>query len=151
MFKKTILSAVLIGAGALGFAVAPASAMALPAAKQISTNQASAPELLTEVANRATPRHRNYNRHYNYRVHGPRCTYRRGNCRHYYNGYWYANPWWLVGPAVGAAIVLSTPSYGYYGSNHVAWCRAKYRSYNPRTNTWIAYSGEVRRCYSPYR
>jgi hypothetical protein len=33
----------------------------------------------------------------------------------------------------------------------VAWCLNRYRSYNPRTNTWVSYSGRVRQCHSPYR
>ncbi|MDX1715890.1 MAG: hypothetical protein R3287_03190 [Anderseniella sp.] len=36
-------------------------------------------------------RHRRYRRH----RHGPRHRSRRGRHRHYYNGYWYAFPWWL--------------------------------------------------------
>lgn len=149
MLKKTFLSIMLISAGAIGFASAPASAVTLPVVKQVTEQNAGNANLLTEVASR--PRHRAA-RHYNRHYHGPRCSYRRGNCRHYYGGYYYNNPWWLVGPAIGAAVILSTPTVVYAGgSRHVAWCRAKYRSYNARTNTWIAYGGEVRRCYSPYR
>ena len=149
MFKQTFLSIMLIGAGAIGFAATPASALPLPAAGQAPLDTASNTELLQEAASR--PRHR-FNRHYNLRRHGPRCSYRRGNCRHYYGGFYYNNPWWLVGPAIGAAVILSAPRTVYAGgSRHVAWCRSKYRSYDARTNTWIAYGGEVRRCYSPYR
>ena len=36
-------------------------------------------------------------------------------------------------------------------SRHVRWCLNRYRSYDPATNTFVAYSGEVRRCVSPYR
>jgi hypothetical protein len=32
----------------------------------------------------------------------------------------------------------------------VRWCEDRYRSYNVRTNTWVAYSGAVRQCISPY-
>jgi hypothetical protein len=44
---------------------------------------------------------------------------------------------------------------GYYylnrnGSAHAEWCSNRYRSYKPRTNTWTSYSGQVRRCVSPY-
>jgi hypothetical protein len=35
--------------------------------------------------------HRRYNR----QRHGRRHRTRRGRHRHYYNGYWYAFPWWL--------------------------------------------------------
>ena len=33
---------------------------------------------------------------------------------------------------------------------HVEWCYSKYRSYRPETNSYTAYSGEVRSCVSPY-
>ncbi len=45
--------------------------------------------------------------------------------------------------------------YGYgdgggLSSRHVRYCLNKYQSYNPRYNTWVAYSGQVKKCYSPY-
>ena len=42
--------------------------------------------------------------------------------------------------------------YGYAGlsSEHVRWCLNRYRSYNPRTNLWRAYSGKKYQCNSPY-
>ena len=39
---------------------------------------------------------------------------------------------------------------GRVSSRHVQWCLNKYQSYNPRNNTWVAYSGQVKKCYSPY-
>ena len=39
---------------------------------------------------------------------------------------------------------------GRVSNRHVQWCLNKYRSYNPRYNTWVAYSGQVKKCYSPY-
>ena len=82
------------------------------------------------------------------RRHGDRCRYRYGGCRHYYRGYWYRTPWWSIAAVpliVGGAVIASS-----HGSAHVAWCHDHYRSYNPRTNTWVSYSGEVRVCVSPY-
>ncbi|MDQ0323572.1 hypothetical protein QO002_005778 [Pararhizobium capsulatum DSM 1112] len=38
----------------------------------------------------------------------------------------------------------------YSGENHVQWCFARYRSYNPDNNTYRAFSGEIRSCVSPY-
>jgi hypothetical protein len=48
--------------------------------------------------------------------------------------------------------------YGYdegdYGgglsSRHIRYCLNKYQSYNLRNNTWVAYSGQVKQCRSPY-
>ena len=34
--------------------------------------------------------------------------------------------------------------------DHIQWCFARYRSYNPDDNTYMAYSGEIRDCGSPY-
>jgi hypothetical protein len=39
---------------------------------------------------------------------------------------------------------------GGLSSRHVRYCLNKYQSYNPRYNTWVAYSGQVKKCYSPY-
>ena len=39
---------------------------------------------------------------------------------------------------------------GSMSSRHVRYCLNKYKSYNPRNNTWVAYSGQVKKCYSPY-
>ena len=33
---------------------------------------------------------------------------------------------------------------------HLKWCSANYRSYRPETNSYTAYSGEVRPCASPF-
>jgi hypothetical protein len=44
----------------------------------------------------------------------------------------------------------------YYGGReyvyggHVEWCLNRYRSYNPRTNTFMGYDGYHHRCNSPY-
>ena len=42
--------------------------------------------------------------------------------------------------------------YGYarVSNKHVRWCLNRYRSYNPRTNLWTAYSGRKHQCDSPY-
>jgi BA14K-like protein len=75
-------------------------------------------------------------------------------CRRYHGGYWYGDPWWVVAtPFVVGAALVDRPYYRhryYGGSRHVRWCLNRYRSYNPRTNTWITYSGDVRVCVSPY-
>jgi hypothetical protein len=125
-------------------------------------------ELLQEAANRSN-NYNNYNTNNHYQSNnnnyqnnnhhrmrqswdgnrdGSRCRYRSSNCNHYHNGYWYANPWWAL-PLIGGSIILNSQNYNS-GSRHVAWCEDHYRSYNPRTNTWIAYGGDERECMSPY-
>jgi hypothetical protein len=37
------------------------------------------------------------------------------------------------------------------GSRHVRWCLNHYRTYDPRSNTFIGYDGYRHRCRSPYR
>jgi hypothetical protein len=82
---------------------------------------------------------------------GDRCGKRSRDCRHYHNGYYYATPWWTL-PLIGGAYALGAQGrhIDRYGDAHVEWCLDHYRSYNVRTNTWVAYSGEIRQCRSPY-
>ena len=47
-------------------------------------------------------------------------------------------------PIIHAALAFAP------GDGYVLWCLDHYRSYNPRTNTWVSYSGEIRECVSPY-
>lgn len=87
-------------------------------------------------------------RPYYWNGYGRRCNGWTSYCRYHYNGYWYSNQWWIapaVGVGVGIAIAGSSNA-----SRHVAWCENRYRSYNPRNNTWISNSGKVKQCNSPY-
>jgi BA14K-like protein len=109
------------------------------------------------------PRSRYYNRRYGRGWYGyPR--YRYGGYGYsrrygYYDG-WRGDDAWLLGVpfAFAAGAALASPGYyggyrrygGYGGSAHVRWCSAHYRSYNPRANTWVGYSGQVYQCNSPY-
>ncbi|MHB0952546.1 MAG: BA14K family protein [Allorhizobium sp.] len=43
------------------------------------------------------------------------------------------------------------PVYYRLSSAHVRWCMNRYRSYNPRTDTYFGYDGRFHRCNSPYR
>jgi hypothetical protein len=77
---------------------------------------------------------------YDQRRYGSRYSYRHGNYRHYHDGYYYASPWWLgagVGAIVGSAIANSQE----YSDEHAEWCASQYRSYDPRTNTYIGRGG----------
>jgi tetrahydromethanopterin S-methyltransferase subunit F len=48
----------------------------------------------------------------------------------------------IIGLALGAIIASQATQY----NRSVEWCMQRYRSYNPRTGTWIDYKGRVRRC-----
>jgi len=112
--------------------------------------------------------HYNGYRNYGYRNYG-RCNPWNSNCgygnhhNNYYGGY-YGNPGWIlggIGLGYGLGYGMGYGGYyddgyygggysGGYGSRHVQWCLNRYRSYNPRSNTWVSYSGRVHQCYSPY-
>lgn len=96
--------------------------------------------------------------------------YYRG--RRYYPGYAYYGPGYcygwgyacgygpygVIGAAaglvIGSAVAAAEAPVVYRGGGavvydwdaHVARCRARYRSYNARTDTYTAYSGRIRRC-----
>jgi hypothetical protein len=95
--------------------------------------------------------------------HGSRCEYRRGECRHFYRGYYYETPWWTLPFAAGEGIgsnryydgeddYYDDDEYdnGGWDNSHIEWCLNRYRSYNPRNNTWVSYSGRMRKCISPF-
>lgn len=48
----------------------------------------------------------------------------------------------IIGLALGAIIASQATQY----NRSVEWCMQRYRSYNPRTGTWIDFKGRVRRC-----
>lgn len=148
MFKQSFLSLALIGAGALGFSAVAANAVTLPAVPQTAVQTGSTADNLVQVNHRRD--HRQLRKNWDRRRDGDRCGRRNGNCRHFYRGYYYSSPWWTL-PLIGGAIVLGNQGYNDgYGNAHVRWCANQYRSYNPRYNTWVSYSGQVRQCNSPY-
>ncbi|MCB1381114.1 MAG: BA14K family protein [Alphaproteobacteria bacterium] len=106
-----------------------------------------------ELAKHKKKKKWNYNKH----RHGERRHRRDHRFRFYFDGYYYRDPFWL-----------NYSDYGYYdddyyddgyddgyydggGSAHVQWCLNRYRSYNPRTDSYTGYDGLRHRCYSPYR
>ena len=176
VIKHSLIALAVMGMAL--FSVPATDAMALTVPAQVPAVAGSPSALMTDVKNsgsgyrggyRGGSGYRGYhgrpgyyhgNRHYNRYHHGYRCNSWSRNCRHYYHGYWYQNPWWTY-PAVGIGIGLGAGAYYYddyyvppprraYGSRHVRWCMDRYRSYNARTNTWVAYSGRVNQCISPY-
>ncbi|QIG50441.1 BA14K family protein [Nordella sp. HKS 07] len=43
------------------------------------------------------------------------------------------------------------PYYRPVGNSHVRWCLNRYRSYSPRSDTFMGYDGRRHYCRSPYR
>ena len=174
--KRTFLAIAAVVLCLAGYSAVPASALPRLSPNGLEAADAASPALLTVSSRGGHGRHyggnryyrphyngRRYyggHRHYGYRHHrynhynnwgywnrrdyGPRCRTWTSYCRNYYRGWYYANPWWGM-PMIGAGVVISGG-----GNRHVAWCEGRYRSYNPRNNTWISNSGKVRQCISPY-
>ncbi len=132
MLKHSLIALAAMGAGLIGFSGAEASAFT-PVSKAPAIAAGTTNPYITEV-----------------RDHRRACR-RSHRCRHYYRGHYYANPWWIL-PMIGAGIALSDRDRYHhgYGRRHVEWCLDRYRSYDPRSNTWVAYSGRVHQCISPY-
>lgn len=166
----TKLGFLAIAALALGLSGVPA--MALPAVPPPAM-QTIAPPLITPVKKTfhgnfpgyrgnyyRVPRYNygHYHNDYRRRYYGDRYYGRRYYGRRYYgrrcygwDGY-YCGPYYggpFLGFGFGSGIVV-TPRRYTYANRHVQWCLNRYRSYNPRNNTWVAYSGRVRQCISPY-
>ena len=171
MNRKYGFAALLVaGAGLLAAVSLPASAFSVPVQQQTAAADSGMSDLLINVRDRnirdGRQRHiRDGNRRWNYRLHGDRCRRRNGNCNNFYGGYYYVNPWWLAAPLLDGGFGYGDgygndyadenvyDGGGYspaYGSRHVRWCMERYRSYNPRCNTWVSYGGGVRQCVSPY-
>ncbi|WP_454289594.1 BA14K family protein [Rhizobium arsenicireducens] len=53
-------------------------------------------------------------------------------------------------PPVWRPLPPPPPVWGS-SSAHVRWCMNRYRSYNPRTDTYLGFDGRYHRCRSPYR
>ena len=160
MSKATLIVRAAILAGFLGLSGAWAQAFPVPPQSAPVADQTS--PLIEKAGSRRVyhagpghyhPRHHRYRYRHDHGWNRPyyRYRYRCGPwdpyCRPYYGGYYYGYPGW---PGFGSGIVLSVRPHRH-GSRHIAWCSDRYRSYNPRTNTWVAYSGKVRQCISPYR
>lgn len=103
-----------------------------------------------------------YRGRYPYRRYGayPRARYYCG--RGYYNCRRpiarYAYPYYGFGYAYGYGAYYGSyydnnyyDDGGYYGGDdHVQWCLNRYRSYDPRTNTFMGYDGRRHVCRGPY-
>lgn len=144
------LSLVIMGA-ALGFGTMAlaggASAAALQPFQPLAASQSNGDGNIQLAASRQERMRDRWDR----KRDGQRCSKRFGNCRHYHRGHYYETPWWTLPLIIGGSIAAQN-NYdgGGYGSRHMEWCSERYRSYNPRNNTWVAYSGNVNQCNSPY-
>jgi len=90
---------------------------------------------------------------------GMRCRTMTGDCRHFYRGYYYQNPWWTLPLIIGGAAAANNGyydnGYGYNhyrhrGNGHVRACLARYRSYDPGSDTYLGNDGLRHRCMIGY-
>jgi hypothetical protein len=146
----------MLGFGAMAFPYGGASAAAmLPLSPLAATQSNVASDGIIQVA-QGDNRDRRMRNDWNRNRDGDRCSRRNDNCRHFRNGYYYETPWWTLPLIIGGGIAANNYDDNNYDDNdgwssaHVEWCFDRYRSYNPRTNTWVAYSGQVNECNSPY-
>ena len=100
-----ILSICIAAAECLSFA-GPAAALPFSAMQPVTATAPAVSPGITLVAQRERRDRPRIIRRYSQRDHGLRCRYRAGGCRHFYGGYYYANPWWLLPPVVAG---------GFYG------------------------------------
>ena len=152
LHKISLLAAsAMFGFVAMSLTGGAASAAGMPLSSPAAT-QSNAIDGIIEVAERRNDRRMRSS--WDMNRDGRRCSQRFGSCRHYHRGHYYETPWWTLPLIIGGSIAANNAyddDYGDgYGSRHVEWCLDRYRSYDPRTNTWVAYSGRVNQCNSPY-
>lgn len=150
----------MLGLNTFGFASAGASAAAMLPLTSSEANAASG--VIVQVMDQKNRNNFDGNRKWDKRF-GKRCNHYNDNCRHHYRGHYYENPWWnvpmIIGDGIGPNNYYDNDDEYDYGDDydggglsrrHVRYCLNKYRSYNPRNNTWMARGGQMKRCYSPY-
>jgi hypothetical protein len=138
----------------IGLVVAPymgLSALSDAAAAPLSASIYAAPDRTTAIEQ---VQQRCDVRRWDQRRHGARYRHRTPTYRYHYDGGWYASPRWGVGSSI--TFGFGTPGYygGHYGGYHSAhadWCLNRFRSYDPRSDTYLGYDGFRHRCRSPYR
>lgn len=165
---RTPLFAALVS---LGAAFAPGQASSAPAllgaASEAMVSTAPAQNLVQQVSGISF--------YYSSRRHGPRYRVVRPGYRYFHSGYYYRRPYWTPGyvynrpvyrdpfeyrtyrtyrtrPSVSFGVTIGSPRVVRGGrSAHVAWCRDRYRTYDVRSDTFIARAGHPRvRCRSPF-
>lgn len=152
---STIALGTMLGLSTLAFSGASASAAAMLPLSPAATGQANASsDGIVQVDHKKKWKKKKWNNNYDWQ-------YRKHRYRNN-DGIYLSLPL-IIGGAYAANQYYGDDyyddgDYGYddgdYGgglsSRHVRYCLNKYQSYNPRNNTWVAYSGRVHQCRSPY-
>jgi hypothetical protein len=123
-------------AAVAAFALAGATAQAAPLGPSTASGIAAAAE--TGGATVTPVQYYHHRRHYGYR--GYRGGYR--GYRHHHNDAGAAIAGGIFGMALGAMIAGSAAQ----NSNAVQYCASRYRSYDPRSGTYLGYDGYRHPC-----
>jgi hypothetical protein len=93
-------------------------------------------------------RSRGHDRHYSKRHrHDSRRYYSSRRHRHHNDGLPFAAG--IVGFALGTALANSYSTPRYYGGSDDSYCARKYRSWDPRSRTYLGYDGRRHYCRIP--
>jgi hypothetical protein len=156
---STLILGTMLGISTLAFSGAGASAAAMLPLSPIASGEANAVNGgIVQVNHKNKWQNKHFNNNCFYKNGG--CNYKRRHNR--FDGSYLFLPL-IIGGGYGAYNYYDDDygnnydydyddDYGYVGvsSNHVRWCLNRYRSYNPRTNLWVAFSGKKYQCDSPY-
>ena len=151
LHKISLLAAgAMLGFAAMSFSGGPATAGGMPLSPSAATQSNVISDGIIQVAQ--GKKDRRMRSEWMRDRDGDRCSRRNDRCRHYHRGHYYETPWWTLPLIIGGSIAANNyyDDDGDYGNQHVEWCLDRYRSYDPRTNTWVSYSGNVNQCNSPY-
>lgn len=155
----------VLGGAILLFGSAPAAATTLPGITVAVPVDVGIAEQVYQHLGKDQPRNydrkyrsrqydsRDYrSRRYDSRKHGSRHKSRRHGFDLYYDGFYYAQPWW-VGPGFGIGVTVPEYSAGPHVSlpfAHVQWCESRYRTYHRPSNTYVPRIGVRAQCSSPF-
>ena len=153
---STLILGAMLGLGTVAFSSAGASAAAMLPLAPVASGQANGlNDGIVQVNHKKNWQKKNWqNNNFN-----NNCFYKHGGCynRHRHNRFDRSDLFLpLIIGGFGAYNYYDDgyydydPGYAGISSKHVRWCLNRYRSYNPRTNLWRAYSGKKHQCISPY-
>jgi hypothetical protein len=133
-------------AAAAAFTLAGATAQAAPLGPRTASGIAAAAETggatVTPVQFRLRNENHGYRGHRGYRGHGYRGGNRYYGRRHHDNDAGAAIAGGILGLAAGAIIAGSVAQ----NSNAVQYCASRFRSYDPRSGTYLGYDGYRHAC-----
>ena len=151
---STIVLGAMLGVGTLAFTGAGASAAAMLPLSPPVIDEANAIDGGVIQVKHKNNKNKWHKKHFNYCNDWNDGCYKKHRKKHrrdhFDRSYLYLPL--IIGGGFGAYDYYDYDDYdgGGLSSRHIRYCLNKYRSYNPRTNLWVSFSGRVKQCYSPY-